>query len=57
LLGIPHATVTTRGFKWELTQAKLSFPGNTSCFNRNAQENIVVNVEEGNVLMLIYDDV
>lgn len=53
-IGIPSATVTSRGLKWDLQQKKLQFPGMNSCFNRTAEQSISVEIHEGAVLVLIY---
>ncbi len=55
LLGLPQATVTTRGLKWELDTHELSFPGTNSCFNRAHHGEVMITVESGNVLVLIYE--
>jgi thiamine pyrophosphokinase len=54
LLGMPMATVTTIGLKWELKDSHLSFPGKNSCFNRSIRETIQIKVAKGCVLVLIY---
>ncbi len=56
LFGIPQACVTTVGLKWELNRASLTFPGNNSCFNRVATEDVVIEVLKGSVLLLIYSE-
>lgn len=54
LLGIPSALVSTSGLKWELEKNLLTFPGNTSCFNRTEKQNISIHVHEGSLLALFY---
>lgn len=54
LLGIPSASVSSNGLKWELDHYTLTFPGATSCFNRTMTEQIQVTVHEGQILLLIY---
>lgn len=54
LIGIPRAVVSTRGFKWELTDAILEFPGVNSTFNRTAKEDISIQVHRGNILVMVY---
>jgi thiamine pyrophosphokinase len=54
LLGIPSALVSTTGFKWELKKDLLTFPGNTSCFNRTLSQNSSIHVHEGSLLALFY---
>lgn len=54
LLGIPSATVSTQGLKWELEQQSLVFAQSNSCFNRSVAEQVRVEVHEGRVLILIY---
>lgn len=56
LMGIPGAVVSSCGLKWELTRHRLSFPGDQSCFNRGVQAQVMLEVHEGNVLVLIYED-
>jgi thiamine pyrophosphokinase len=57
LLGLPTAVVTTQGLKWELQENQLTFPGNTSCFNRALTQTLHVHVHQGNLLVLIYHDI
>tara|TARA_R110000868_G_scaffold116452_2_gene310054 strand:- start:2579 stop:3226 length:648 start_codon:yes stop_codon:yes gene_type:complete len=54
MMGIPSASVTTRGLQWELDKSLLTFPGKNSCFNRNVRANIQITVHEGCLLLLIY---
>lgn len=56
LMGIPSAKVSSQGLKWDLHHDLLSFPGKTSCFNRTEQEQISLEIHEGTVLALIYQD-
>lgn len=56
LLGIPSATVSTTGLKWELDNATLAYPGNTSCFNRTVHENVTITLHDGHLLILVYAD-
>lgn len=55
LMGIPQATLSSKGLQWELNDTHLSFPGNTSCFNRTQLPEIILEVHEGAVLVLIYE--
>lgn len=55
LMGIPKATLSSKGLKWELNHAQLSFPGQTSCFNRTLLSEITLEVHRGAVLVLIYE--
>ncbi len=54
LFGIPTASVSTQGLKWELSRSALTFPGATSCFNRSIAETIHITVHEGHVLLMIH---
>jgi thiamine pyrophosphokinase len=54
ILGIPEACLTTQGFRWELRNQHLSFPGNTSCFNRLSHNPSLVNVKSGTALVMIH---
>ena len=54
LLGIPRASTSTTGFKWDLKREPLSFSGSTSCFNRSASDVVSIEVHEGAILALIY---
>lgn len=56
LLGIPNARVKTSGLKWELDNEMLEFPGANSCFNRTLTEEISIEVTEGKLLMIIYNE-
>lgn len=56
LLGIPQAKVSTNGLKWELNSAILSYPGANSCFNRTCVPEIELIMEEGKILVLIYEN-
>jgi thiamine pyrophosphokinase len=55
LMGIPSASISSSGLKWELEQSLLSFPGNSSCFNRTKKPQIALDIHEGTVLVLIYE--
>jgi thiamine pyrophosphokinase len=55
LLGLPQATVTTRGLKWELDAQVLSFPGSNSCFNRAQHDEVMIAADSGDVLVLVYE--
>ncbi len=54
LLGIPSASVSSTGLKWDLSQSHLSFPGTSSCFNRSSADKVAIEVHEGTVLVMIY---
>jgi thiamine pyrophosphokinase len=54
LIPLPSAIVSSKGLKWELNQSDLSFPGQNSCFNRTKEENILISVQHGQVLALLY---
>lgn len=54
LIGMPHATVSSTGLKWELDHHTLAFPGDNSCFNRAQAETVHLTVHQGNVLVLLY---
>ncbi|MDA8562096.1 thiamine diphosphokinase [Gammaproteobacteria bacterium] len=58
LLGIPSARVTTQGFKWELNETLLTFPGESSCFNRTIENEITLHhhKDTGGLLVMIYDE-
>ncbi|HHT0593360.1 TPA: thiamine diphosphokinase [Legionella anisa] len=55
LMGIPNATVSSKGLQWELNSTHLSFPGKSSCFNRTQLAEIVLEAHQGSVLVLIYE--
>lgn len=55
ILGIPSANVTTKGLRWNLSRASLSFPGMTSCLNQTIEKSIQITVHEGSILLLIYE--
>lgn len=55
LLGIPAARITTQGLKWNLQDQSLIFAENNSCFNRSVDDTPSISVNEGRVLMLIYE--
>lgn len=52
LLG--NAVVSTEGLKWNLSRTKLTFPGQSSCFNRSVGDEVIIHVEHGCVMLLIY---
>lgn len=54
LMAIPFASVTTSGLYWNLDRRALSFPGANSCFNRVNEKKIMIQVEEGALLVMIY---
>nr|WP_233586673.1 hypothetical protein [Legionella sp. km772] len=54
-LGMPRAKLSSQGLKWELTNTHLDFPGRTSCFNRVQQSPITIEVDQGAVLLLVYE--
>nr|WP_058535794.1 thiamine diphosphokinase [Legionella saoudiensis] len=55
LMGIPQAILSSKGLQWELHASQLTFPGKTSCFNRTQASEISLEVHQGNVLVLIYE--
>lgn len=55
LIGIPTATISSKGLQWELNHSQLYFPGKTSCFNRTRLSDIVLEIHQGSVLVLIYE--
>lgn len=55
LMGIPKAILSSKGLQWELNHTALSFPGNTSCFNRTKAPEIMIEVHAGSVLVLLYE--
>lgn len=57
LLGIPDATVTTKGLKWDLCDDQLTFPGKNSCFNRTQEREVEIQVHSGSALVLVYDEI
>lgn len=54
LIGMPNATVSTQGLKWELHKMDLSLTSNNSCFNRTTSKETIIEVFDGNVLMMAY---
>ena len=54
ILGIPQATISSQGLRWELNRYEISFPGNTSCFNQSVQDTIILICHKGKALILIY---
>ncbi|CAM2885994.1 thiamin pyrophosphokinase [Legionella steigerwaltii] len=55
LIGIPTATISSKGLQWELNNSQLSFPGKTSCFNRTRLSEVALEIHQGSVLVLIYE--
>lgn len=55
LMGVPQARLSSQGLKWELNDTQLSFPGTCSCFNRVQQTKLHLEVHQGAVLVLIYE--
>jgi thiamine pyrophosphokinase len=56
LMGIPTASLSSKGLKWELDKSILSFPGTTSCFNRSKEPQVELDIHNGTVLALIYQE-
>ena len=56
LIGIPHAVISSQGLKWELSKNTLSFPGSNSCYNRTVLPKITLEVHEGKLLILVYEN-
>ncbi len=56
IMGIPEAKLSSSGLKWELLDQSLSFPGQTSCFNRSLAKTVTLEVHQGQVLVLIYEN-
>jgi thiamine pyrophosphokinase len=56
LIGLPKAILSSKGLKWELNNTHLSFPGPTSCFNRTHSSEIKLEVHQGAVLVLFYEE-
>jgi thiamine pyrophosphokinase len=54
LIGIPYASVSTSGLRWELEGADLRFRGSNSCYNRTKEGKITISVYKGTVLVMIY---
>lgn len=54
LIAAPTATLTTRGLKWDLDNATLSFFGTNSCFNRVNSAEVGIDVHNGSLLALVY---
>jgi thiamine pyrophosphokinase len=48
------AKIRTLGLKWELNNDYLEFPGRNSPFNRTAKEEVIIEVLEGEILILIH---
>lgn len=57
IMGIPKATLCSQGLKWELNHSELSFPGQTSCFNRTVLPEITLKVHQGTALVFIYEQI
>lgn len=55
LIGMPSGTLSSHGLQWELNYSHLSFPGQTSCFNRTQLPEIILETHQGTVLVLIYE--
>lgn len=55
LMGIPQAILSSKGLQWELNATHLSFPGTSSCFNRTQAAETYLEVHQGSVLVLIYE--
>jgi thiamine pyrophosphokinase len=55
LMGIPSASLSSKGLRWELNKSNIAFPGNTSCFNRTKESKITLEIYTGTVLVLVYD--
>lgn len=54
LIAMGNARVNSFGLKWELTDARLEFPGSNSCFNRTVTKNVTIEMIEGKLLVLLY---
>lgn len=54
LIGAPSSTLSSEGLKWELSSHPLTLGGYGSFFNRTLSEKLVIDVEEGTCLILIY---
>lgn len=55
LIGIPKATISSKGLQWELNYTALTFPGKTSCFNRTNKPETILEIHQGTALILIYE--
>jgi thiamine pyrophosphokinase len=55
LMGMPQSKISSKGLKWELNETVLSFPGQTSCFNRSSKSPIQLHNHNGRTLVLIYE--
>ncbi len=55
LIAVPSATISSQGLKWNLNHSYLSFPGKTSCFNRTISTEIALEIHQGAILVLIYE--
>ena len=56
LFGVPESMVTTHGLRWELIDYKLQFPYRSSSFNRTVSDEILINVQSGRCILMIYLD-
>lgn len=56
LFGAPECRVTTHGLRWELNDYKLQFSYLSSCFNRTVFDEILINVQSGHCLLMVYLD-
>jgi len=54
LFPIPFAKVSTSGLKWNLQNMSLQFPQNDSSFNRSHQDEVLIEVHEGMLLLTLY---
>lgn len=54
VMGIPFATLSSKGLKWDMDHDQLTFPGKTSCFNRTRESLVEFEIHQGAVLVLIY---
>jgi thiamine pyrophosphokinase len=57
LIGMPSALITSKGLRWNLDKSPLTFPGISSCLNRTQAPEIELEVHEGSLLVLIYEEV
>ena len=54
IMGLPGATISSEGLKWELHEAKLSFPDKNSWFNRCSNDDFNIKLISGRVIVMIY---
>lgn len=54
LFGIPTATISTQGLKWELSNYNLTFADANSCFNRCRSNHLIITVHDGICMVIIY---